>query len=221
MIENRITPACPYIFPSARRRSGMAARQVRRSVVIRNLQIRLLAMDSDRTPLGKGKDVLHGAARAAPLRQSVEQPWGGHAASSPAISANPLSLFRGSRRARDSAQPEEPSWNTGTSIAPPSRAHRAHSNCRARTARGGSSGGRGGPQAERGTAAGPGETPAHDPEEHLYRLLMIAKRMRRLHPPEYRSLPPQSRARYRGKRPRKSEDLPEMIPFARPKPSAR
>src|SRR4051794_17299274 len=74
-IENRITPACPYIFPSARRRSGMAARQVRRSVVIRNLQIRLLAMDSDRTPLGKGKDVLHGAARAAPLRQSVEQPW--------------------------------------------------------------------------------------------------------------------------------------------------
>src|SRR4051794_39235310 len=76
MIENRITPACPYIFPSARRRSGMAARQVRRSVVIRNLQIRLLAMDSDRTPLGKGKDVLHGAARAAPLRQSVEQPWG-------------------------------------------------------------------------------------------------------------------------------------------------
>src|SRR3954470_17938433 len=75
MIENRITPACPYIFPSARRRSGMAARQVRRSVVIRNLQIRLLAMDSDRTPLGKGKDVLHGAARAAPLRQSVEQPW--------------------------------------------------------------------------------------------------------------------------------------------------
>src|SRR3954451_410219 len=74
MIENRITPACPYIFPSARRRSGMAARQVRRSVVIRNLQIRLLAMDSDRTPLGKGKDVLHGAARAAPLRQSVEQP---------------------------------------------------------------------------------------------------------------------------------------------------
>src|SRR4051812_157233 len=76
MIENRITPACPYIFPSARRRSGMAARQVRRSVVIRNLQIRLLAMDSDRTPLGKGKDVLHGAARAAPLRQSVEQPCG-------------------------------------------------------------------------------------------------------------------------------------------------
>src|SRR3954469_12053924 len=75
MIENRITPACPYILPSARRRSGMAARQVRRSVVIRNLQIRLLAMDSDRTPLGKGKDVLHGAARAAPLRQSVEQPW--------------------------------------------------------------------------------------------------------------------------------------------------
>src|SRR3954465_13433552 len=76
MIENRITPACPYILPSARRRSGMAARQVRRSVVIRNLQIRLLAMDSDRTPLGKGKDVLHGAARAAPLRQSVEQPCG-------------------------------------------------------------------------------------------------------------------------------------------------
>jgi hypothetical protein len=31
-------------------------------------------MDSDRTPLEKGKDVLHGAARAAPLRQSVEQP---------------------------------------------------------------------------------------------------------------------------------------------------
>src|SRR3954454_3497527 len=80
MIENRITPACPYILPSARRRSGMAARQVRRSVVIRNLQIRLLAMDSDRTPLGKGKDVLHGAARAAPLRQSVAPPpegrWG-------------------------------------------------------------------------------------------------------------------------------------------------
>src|SRR3954464_14718917 len=75
MIANRITPACPYILPSARRRSGMVARQVRRSVVMSNLQIRLLPMDSDRTPLEKGKDVLHGAARAAPLRQSVEQPW--------------------------------------------------------------------------------------------------------------------------------------------------
>src|SRR3954465_14462720 len=74
MIANRITPACPYILPSARRRSGMVARQVRRSVVMSNLQIRLLPMDSDRTPLEKGKDVLHGAARAAPLRQSVEQP---------------------------------------------------------------------------------------------------------------------------------------------------
>src|SRR3982751_1715009 len=74
-IANRITPACPYIFPSARRRSGMVARQVRRSVVMSNLQIRLLPMDSDRTPLEKGKDVLHGAARATPLRQSVEQPW--------------------------------------------------------------------------------------------------------------------------------------------------
>src|SRR5215210_7677916 len=52
----------------------MVARQVRRSVVMSNLQIRLLPMDSDRTPLGKGKDVLHGAARAAPLIQSVEQP---------------------------------------------------------------------------------------------------------------------------------------------------
>src|SRR3954465_12845967 len=76
MIANRITPACPYILPSARRRSGMVARQVRRSVVMSNLQIRLLPMDSDRTPLEKGKNVLHGAARAAPLRQSVEQPWG-------------------------------------------------------------------------------------------------------------------------------------------------
>src|SRR4051794_14926990 len=61
-IENRITPACPYIFPSARRRSGMAARQVRRSVVISNLRVGLLAMDSDRLPLRKRKDVLHGAA---------------------------------------------------------------------------------------------------------------------------------------------------------------
>src|SRR3954466_13060015 len=75
MIENRITPACPYIFPSARRRSGMAARQVRRSVVMSNLQIRLLPMDSDQIPLRKQKGVLHGAARAAPLIQSVEQPW--------------------------------------------------------------------------------------------------------------------------------------------------
>src|SRR3954464_1461709 len=75
-IENRITPACPYIFPSARRRSGMAARQVRRSVVMSNLQIRLLAMDSGRLPLRKRKDVLHGAVRDVPLRQSVEQPWG-------------------------------------------------------------------------------------------------------------------------------------------------
>src|SRR4051794_36942373 len=74
MIANRITPACPYIFPSARRRSGMVARQVRRSVVMSNLQIRLLPMDSDRTPLGKGKNVLHGAVRAAPLEHSVEQP---------------------------------------------------------------------------------------------------------------------------------------------------
>src|SRR3954471_20167530 len=73
-IENRITPACPYIFPSARRRSGMAARQVRRSVVMSNLQIRLLPMDSDQIPLRKQKGVLHGAARAAPLIQSVEQP---------------------------------------------------------------------------------------------------------------------------------------------------
>src|SRR5215207_5526496 len=73
-IENRITPACPYILPSARRRSGMVARQVRRSVVISNLRVGLLPMDSDRTPLGKGKDVLHGDARAVPLRQSVEQP---------------------------------------------------------------------------------------------------------------------------------------------------
>src|SRR5215210_341655 len=52
----------------------MVARQVRRSVVISNLRVGLLPMDSDRTPLGKGKDVLHGAARAVPLRQSVEQP---------------------------------------------------------------------------------------------------------------------------------------------------
>src|SRR3954447_1262594 len=74
MIANRITPACPYILPSARRRSGMVARQVRRSVVMSNLQIRLLPMDSDRTPLGKGKNVLHGAVRAAPLEHSVEQP---------------------------------------------------------------------------------------------------------------------------------------------------
>jgi hypothetical protein len=74
-IENRITPACPYILPSARRRSGMAVRQVRRSVVIRNLRVGLLAMDSDRLPLRKRKDVLHGAVRAVPLRHSVEQPW--------------------------------------------------------------------------------------------------------------------------------------------------
>ena len=32
-------------------------------------------MDSDRPPLGKGKDILHGATRAVPLKQSVEQPW--------------------------------------------------------------------------------------------------------------------------------------------------
>ena len=32
-------------------------------------------MDSDRLPLRKRKDVLHGAVRAVPLRQSVEQPW--------------------------------------------------------------------------------------------------------------------------------------------------
>src|SRR5215210_2426778 len=74
-IENRITPACPYIFPSARRRSGMVARQVRRSVVMSNLRVGLLPMDSDRLPLRKRKDVLHGAVRAAALRQSVEQPW--------------------------------------------------------------------------------------------------------------------------------------------------
>src|SRR4051794_8579814 len=40
----------------------MAARQVRRSVVISNLRVGLLAMDSDRLPLRKRKDVLHGAA---------------------------------------------------------------------------------------------------------------------------------------------------------------
>src|SRR3954454_19433901 len=92
MIANRITPACPYIFPSARRRSGMVARQVRRSVVISNLRGGVLAMDSDRLalrkrkdgwpsldpprpPLRKRKDSLHGAAPAPPLRQSVEQLW--------------------------------------------------------------------------------------------------------------------------------------------------
>src|SRR3954464_695344 len=53
----------------------MVARQVRRSVVMSNLRVGLLPMDSDRTPLGKWKNVLHGGARAAPLRQSVEQPW--------------------------------------------------------------------------------------------------------------------------------------------------
>ena len=53
----------------------MAVRQVRRSVVISNLRVGLLAMDSDRLPLRKRKDVLHGAVRAVPLRQSVEQPW--------------------------------------------------------------------------------------------------------------------------------------------------
>jgi hypothetical protein len=52
----------------------MVAKQVRRSVVISNLQIGLLPMDSDRTPLGKGKDILHGATRAVTLKQSVEQP---------------------------------------------------------------------------------------------------------------------------------------------------
>jgi hypothetical protein len=83
-IENRITPACPYILPSARRRSGMAVRQVRRSVVIRNLRVGLLAMDSDRLPLRKRKDVLHGAVRAVPLRHSVEQPWYNGAGLSPA-----------------------------------------------------------------------------------------------------------------------------------------
>src|SRR3954465_7446207 len=35
---------------------------------------RVASMDSDRTPLGKGKNVLHGAVRAAPLEHSVEQP---------------------------------------------------------------------------------------------------------------------------------------------------
>src|SRR4051812_23366096 len=52
----------------------MVARQVRRSVVIRNLRVGLLTMDSDRLPLRKRKDVLHGAVRAVPLKQSVEQP---------------------------------------------------------------------------------------------------------------------------------------------------
>jgi hypothetical protein len=33
-----------------------------------NLRVGLLPMDSDRTPLGKQKDVLHGAARTAPLK---------------------------------------------------------------------------------------------------------------------------------------------------------
>src|SRR5215204_214422 len=63
----------------------MAARQVRRSVVMSNLRGGLLPMDSDRTPLGKGKDVLQGAARAAPLRQSVEQPWAERASATPDV----------------------------------------------------------------------------------------------------------------------------------------
>src|SRR3954464_9573049 len=75
-IENRITPACPYIFPSARRRSGMAARQVRRSVVIRNLRVGLLAMDSDRLPLQKQKDVLHGAAATFLSDRALNSPGG-------------------------------------------------------------------------------------------------------------------------------------------------
>jgi len=73
---------------------------------------------------------------------------GGHASSSPAISAKPLSLFGGRGRAPDSAQPEEPRWDTGTGIAPPSRAHRAHSDRSPRTAPGCCNGGRGGAQAD-------------------------------------------------------------------------
>ena len=73
---------------------------------------------------------------------------GGHASSSPAISAKPLSLFGGRGRAHDSAQPEEPRWDTGTGIAPPSRAHRAHSDRSPRTAPGCCNGGRGGAQAD-------------------------------------------------------------------------
>src|SRR4051794_27360512 len=93
-IENRITPACPYIFPSARRRSGMAARQVRRSVVMSNLRVGLLAMDSDRLPLRKRKDVLHGAAHAVPLRQSVEQPCGLPGGISVSVGAQPVGTTR-------------------------------------------------------------------------------------------------------------------------------
>src|SRR4051812_20664047 len=100
MIANRITPACPYILPSARRRSGMVARQVRRSVVMSNLQIRLLPMDSDRTPLEKGKDVLHGAARAAPLRQSVEQPWAPSSTTLPRPNARTTSSIQDMRSSK-------------------------------------------------------------------------------------------------------------------------
>src|SRR4051794_15896066 len=55
----------------------MVARQVRRSVVMSNLQIRLLPMDSDRTPLGKGKTPLRGAGRPPPLEHTVEHPCPG------------------------------------------------------------------------------------------------------------------------------------------------
>src|SRR4051794_7512388 len=49
-------------------------RQVRRSVVMSNLRVGLLAMDSDRLPLRKRKDVLHGAARAAPSDRALNSP---------------------------------------------------------------------------------------------------------------------------------------------------
>src|SRR3954465_6067413 len=52
----------------------MVARHVRRSVVISNLRVGLLPMDSDRLPLRKRKDVLHGAARAAPSDRALNSP---------------------------------------------------------------------------------------------------------------------------------------------------
>src|SRR3954466_4345141 len=96
-IENRITPACPYIFPSARRRSGMAARQVRRSVVISNLRVGLLAMDSDRLPLRKRKDVLHGAAATFLSDRALNSPEGKGWQGGPAYMPKALSFDLRSR----------------------------------------------------------------------------------------------------------------------------
>src|SRR5271157_3263408 len=77
MIEKRITPTWPYILPSARRRSGIAARQDTRSTGgVMEQPPKRVAPHRFRD-FSSGKAKIHNTTNA-PIQisvESVEQPW--------------------------------------------------------------------------------------------------------------------------------------------------